>query len=155
MGRRGPPPLPTALKLERGNPGHRPLNEDEPEFAPLEEPRPAELTGRGAAEWDRLAPELRAKGLLTVSGRTLFFEVCHLTGEIDTLQKLIRRTAWRDPMRLPWEKLLNAKRTQLRQTSAEFGLTPARAAGVKAIRVPEAEDAKRRRFFGASGSRPA
>jgi len=136
MGRRGPPPIPTALKLERGNPGKRALNRDEPEFAPLGEACPEELTGRARAEWNRLAPDLRAKGLLTVGGRATFVTLCHLGAEIEALRRLIAKTARRDPMRLPWEKLLNNLRTQQRQHAAEFGLTPARAASVKAVKPP-------------------
>jgi P27 family predicted phage terminase small subunit len=62
----GPPPLPTKLKLLRGNPGHRRLNLNEPEPPALPacpEP-PAFITGYAAEEWRRAAPDLHAIGLL-------------------------------------------------------------------------------------------
>lgn len=148
MGRRGPPPQPSALKLERGNPGKRPLNPDEPELTPLDVACPPELDGVAAAEWGRLAPELAAKGLFTVGGRDFFVTLCRLAGEIESLRRVIAKTARRDPMRLPWEKLLNNLRTQYRQYGAEFGLTPARAAGVKAVKAPAAKPAGFARLVG-------
>ena len=66
MGARGPRPKPTAVKKREGNPGKRPLNEKEPEFkAPEVCPAaPAFLNEIARAEWDRVAPELFAQGLL-------------------------------------------------------------------------------------------
>jgi phage terminase small subunit len=134
----------------RGNPGRRPLNMQEPEFPAAEVICPPELKGRAADEWNRVAPGLHAAGLLTVGGRTAFIIACHLAAEIDRYERLIARTAMRDPMRLPWEAHLNHLRTQYRQYCAEFGQTPARASSVKAAKAPEAGDEKRRRFFGVS-----
>ena len=37
MGRRGPTPEPTVLRMLRGNPGRRPLNDSEPQPEPLSE----------------------------------------------------------------------------------------------------------------------
>lgn len=68
MGKRGPRPQPTKLKLLRGNPGRRPVNENEPNPAAVKGcPAPPEwLLPEAAAEWNRLAPELQSLGLLTV-----------------------------------------------------------------------------------------
>jgi P27 family predicted phage terminase small subunit len=60
----GPPPLPTKLKLMRGNPGHRRLNlsEPEPRALPACPEPPAFITGYAAEE--RAAPDLHVTGLL-------------------------------------------------------------------------------------------
>ena len=66
MGRRGPKPTPTALKILRGNPGHRPINADEPQPKPAKSLRPpAWLDPKAARIWRELGPRLHALGLLT------------------------------------------------------------------------------------------
>ena len=65
---RGPRPVPTHLKLLRGNPGHEKLNTDEPQpqQAPDIPPAPDWLTGYAFDEWDRIVTELYRLRLLTV-----------------------------------------------------------------------------------------
>src|ERR1700687_2430314 len=60
-------PIPTKLKILRGNPGKRALNAREPMPAVLSEPPepPEFLNERGAAEWRRAAVVLIPLGLLT------------------------------------------------------------------------------------------
>ena len=67
-GPRGPRPVPTNLKLLRGNPGHQVLNTNEPQplLAPDPPRPPAYLDGHAAEEWDRLAAELYRLKLLTI-----------------------------------------------------------------------------------------
>src|SRR5262245_41506 len=62
---RGRKPVPTALKVLRGNPGRRPLNPAEPTPAPAPVNPPDWLPQDARAEWDRLAPMLARNGLLT------------------------------------------------------------------------------------------
>ena len=51
---RGPKPVPTALKVARGNPSHRKLNHDEPQPGALDTACPDELIDPVArAEWKR------------------------------------------------------------------------------------------------------
>lgn len=66
MGRRGPAPKPTALRLVDGNAAHRPLpaNEPVPERGPLVMP-PAVAADKGAAaEWNRIVPMMERCGLV-------------------------------------------------------------------------------------------
>lgn len=63
---RGRPPKPTQLKVLQGNPGKRPLNQNEPKPKPLAPKRPSWLTGEAKREWDRITPELERIGLLTI-----------------------------------------------------------------------------------------
>ena len=62
---RGPKPKPTALKLLHGNPGHRPLNADEPQPEKAIPDCPEHLDAPARLEWERLTPELFRLGLLT------------------------------------------------------------------------------------------
>lgn len=75
-------PQPTAIKLLRGNPGKRRINPNEPAPPPLDasfdDPPPA-LNGdeHAKAEWRRVAPILRACGLVTEAERTALLALCH------------------------------------------------------------------------------
>ena len=65
MGRRGPPPKPTRLKLLAGNPGKRRLNRREPQ-PPSDAPRcPKWLSPQAKSVWKRVAPVLKRMGVLT------------------------------------------------------------------------------------------
>lgn len=68
MGRRGPAPQPTALKLARGNPGKRalPKNEPKPEPPSRLDP-PSWLTAEAKKKWRAMAPKLATAGLMTVA----------------------------------------------------------------------------------------
>lgn len=68
MGRRGPPPKPTALKLLAGNPGKRAINRTEPKPEPAKKGErrcPASLPPTGKRLWKSLVPELERLQLLT------------------------------------------------------------------------------------------
>ncbi len=74
-------PHPTRLKVVRGNPGKRPLNTREPQPAAATDAfdaPPAELAGDVAAlvEWARVAPMLRACGLVTEAERSALTALC-------------------------------------------------------------------------------
>lgn len=63
---RGRKPVPTALKLLRGNPGKRSLPKDEPKpEAPAVLEAPPHLEGRSRELWDRVTPRLLRLGLAT------------------------------------------------------------------------------------------
>jgi P27 family predicted phage terminase small subunit len=77
----GPPPLPTKLKLLRGNPGRRKLHDDlEPASAPQCPAPPDHLSRHAAAEWRRVAPELHQLGLLSVLDEASFACYCSAYG---------------------------------------------------------------------------
>jgi P27 family predicted phage terminase small subunit len=65
MGKRGPAPTPTNLKLLHGEtrPSRLNLNEPVPSYKPVEPPD--HLTVEARAVWDALAPDLERKGVLT------------------------------------------------------------------------------------------
>lgn len=78
MGRRGPQPKPTSLKILEGNPGKQKLNESEPKPKMLDtipDP-PKRLMKEAKKEWKRLAPTMVACGLLTTVDLSAFAELC-------------------------------------------------------------------------------
>ena len=62
MAARGRPRKPTKLKILEGNPGRRPLNKSEPQYAPTVK-KPADLTPTASDWWDLVVPQLVRVGL--------------------------------------------------------------------------------------------
>jgi P27 family predicted phage terminase small subunit len=77
MGKRGPAPAPTALKLIRGDRESR-VNRDEPLPAEGQVSAPSWLPAEARGVWDRLAPDLMAKGVLTPWDVDAFADLCCL-----------------------------------------------------------------------------
>ncbi len=67
---------PTALKVIQGNPGHRPLPENEPEPVSWDGEAPAWVKAAGRKVWDELAPRMRENGRLTEMDVELFGHAC-------------------------------------------------------------------------------
>jgi P27 family predicted phage terminase small subunit len=99
MGRRGPTPQPTHLKLLRGNPGHRPLNRNEPLPAlPPEPPEaPVELTGYARLEWDRVIPELYRLRIVTNGDIRALAAYCEAYRRWRTAVETLAEMEARDP----------------------------------------------------------
>lgn len=74
---RGPKPKPTKLKILNGNPGKRPLPENEPEPTG-EVVMPLWLSGGAVELWNHYAPELVELGLLTSLDCEKFAQWCKL-----------------------------------------------------------------------------
>lgn len=73
---RGRKPTPTALKLARNNPGHRPINRDEPQPGALDPACPDELTNPAArTEWTRRVVPAITLGQITSAD--FVFAVAH------------------------------------------------------------------------------
>lgn len=66
MGKRGPSPKPTPIRVLEGNPSRRPINENEPKPTDGTPPMPPHLDRRARVVWRQIAPELSRLGLLTV-----------------------------------------------------------------------------------------
>ena len=72
----GRKPLPTALKVLRGNPGKRPLNRGEAKPTPDTGNVSRWLDAMAKEEWRRVVAELRRMGLLTVVDRAALEAYC-------------------------------------------------------------------------------
>jgi P27 family predicted phage terminase small subunit len=138
---RGPRPLPTDVKRLAGNPGRRPLNEDEPR--PPRSPDlldvPDELDSDDAArqEWVRLAAMLRDVRQITDADRGALIALCVEWSRYLDSERRIRQmgAVLRSPNGFP---ILNpylavSKRALLFCTRiwAELGLTPSSRSRVR------------------------
>ena len=127
----GRPPKPTRLRLLEGNPGKRPINENEPR--PWQRQRipspPDDLGDVGAKEWRRRGPELTRLGLLTNLDLTAFHLYC------DTYERWVQasREAKRIPLITtpggvirpnPYVAMANRLFYMVNQSLARFGMDP-------------------------------
>ncbi|MCE5270831.1 phage terminase small subunit P27 family [bacterium] len=62
---KGRPPVPTKLKVLRGNPGHRPINHDEPQPPRTIPECPSHLAKDEREIWERVSHKLFDAGILT------------------------------------------------------------------------------------------
>jgi P27 family predicted phage terminase small subunit len=92
------PPIPTHLKLLRGNPGHQKLNPEPEPVAPKELPEPPELLDEVAQnEWWKIGCELHRLGLLTVIDFATFEAYCECYSQWWHARAALRKMAANDP----------------------------------------------------------
>jgi P27 family predicted phage terminase small subunit len=154
---RGRTPKPTAVKKAEGNPGKRALNAAEPALSPLSgadlEP-PAHLTEDAITEWNRLAPELLQKGVLTIADRAALAGYCQAWAdwvsarkEIDT-NGMVTTTPKGFEVQSPWLGIANRAMDRMIKIANEFGFTPASRSRVHAEPPKTAEDDLENKLFG-------
>ncbi len=135
MARTGRPKTPTNIRILNGNPGKRPLPQNEPKPNPTAPAKPAWLTGDGAKMWGRLAPELERLGLLTVIDGEAFAGACQSWGTYVKCQRDIKKHGLTyeyenkgggvNEIERPQVKIGQKSLDQFRAFCSEFGLTPA------------------------------
>jgi P27 family predicted phage terminase small subunit len=91
MGFRGPKPEPAAVKIAKGNPGHRPIGAD-PQI-PADQAGPVApplwLKKAGLAIWERLAPRLTAMKLLSAVDAEAFGRYCRNFARWEKMQRIL------------------------------------------------------------------
>jgi P27 family predicted phage terminase small subunit len=128
---RGPAPTPTALKLLRGNPGHRPINHDEPKPPVCLPDPPADMKGEALAEWLNSGPMLERLGLITEIDVRAFETYCRAWGqykeaeaEVGRLGEVVKAPSGY-PIQNPYRAIANKALTRCERLWAKFGMTPA------------------------------
>jgi P27 family predicted phage terminase small subunit len=141
---RGRKPVPTAQKQLHGNPGRRPLNEQEPQHAvpgaAFDTP-PDVLTPHPKAveEWQRLAPLLRRARQVTEADWSALIALCLEWArylEATALIKvagLVVRTPAGYPMPNPYLAIATRALANCNRLWPELGLTPSSRARVQTI----------------------
>lgn len=137
MGERGPAPQPTALKLLRGNPGKRKLNEDEPKPEEVKVDSaaarcPKHLTGLARELWKKLAPAAMRSGLISVVDLPQFEAYCISYARWREFERLTGRN-----MDLAIAKGYRNGATRERELmlafAKRFGFDPSSRSSVKAV----------------------
>lgn len=137
-------PKPTALKVLRGNPGKRPLNQYEPKPPDGEVVKPSGLSPGASAVWDELAPICLAMKTLTIADAAVFRSMCELQATMreasankDGLALFqLHREKESDPEHLTIDvsdvlRLERESATALRPYYALFGLEPVSRARIQ------------------------
>lgn len=149
----GRKPLPTKLKVLRGNPGRRPLNDREPVPEQAIPECPPELDAVAAAEWARVCPELAAVGVLTRLDRSALAAYCQSWSQwIHAIEKLkttgpVVKAPSGFPIQNPYFAIANSALKQMKAFLTEFGMTPSSRSRVHAGEPP-ADNDDEHRFFG-------
>ena len=116
----GPAPEPTALKLARGNPGKRALNDREPKPKRGRPRCPDWLDRTGRAKWREVVPQLDAMGVLTKIDGSALARYCHFHSWWRKIDDGI--TDANDEWRAFGNMMKVAQ--ELRRLEQEFGMTP-------------------------------
>lgn len=130
--------MPTHLKVVRGNPGKRPLNDREPVPERVLPDPPPELSEDGLAEWTRVVGELHRTGILSEIDRGALAAYCQAYGRWAQAERAIAKMAEKDPLtsgmmirttngnaiQNPLVGIANKAMSDLVRYAAEFGMTP-------------------------------
>lgn len=134
-------PIPTKLKVLRGNPGKKKLNKREPQPAGKATP-PDWLKGEALVEWNRVTPELERLGLLTSFDRAMLSGYCQSWADYVEAMECIGRdgatfvTKQGYIAKNPMVTIKNEAWTRLYKACSEFGFTPSARTRIQA---PSAE----------------
>ena len=131
MATRGRKPKPTALKILEGNPGKRPLNENEPIPPKGNIKCPSWLEPEAKKEWKRLAPSLEAMGVLTQVDLTAFAGYCQAYARWREAEEFLSQhgSIFKTPsgyvQQVPQVSIAQQNLKIMQSFATEFGLTPA------------------------------
>lgn len=129
---RGRKPTPTALKVVRGNPGGRPLNEHEPK-PPRASPEkiPDWLSPQAREHWPEVAKQLADAGVLTDLDRPALAQYCEAfviwRQAYDKVLKfgLVVKAQSGFPVQSPYLSIAKQQSERMLRILTEFGCTPA------------------------------
>jgi P27 family predicted phage terminase small subunit len=147
---RGRKPKPTEQKKLAGNPGKRPINAVEPQLPVSSgfDAVPLELAADGAAstEWQRTAPMLRERKVITDGDRGALIALCQqwsiyqqAVQKWSTMGMIVKAPSGY-PMVNPYLGIANKALTNCMKIWAELGLTPSSRSRVHAVPDAEARD---------------
>jgi P27 family predicted phage terminase small subunit len=144
--------MPTALKIARGNPGKRPLNDREPQAKKIKSARaPAWLDDEARACWKRTTRELAGMGLLTSADLDALAAYCDAISQWHKAREFIAKYgdsySSKDadgkikniiafPQVSTYRNLLNL----IRNYQRDFGLTPSARSSLHIVGKPEEFD---------------
>lgn len=149
MGKRGPKPKPTALRVFEGDPG-RLLGKREGEVQPSQGKSvpvaPDWLGEHGVEVWGFLAPVLFPIGCLTKSDASLLAMYCEAWDDFFAARKIIEE----EGMTIfngkggksvhPAVKVKNQAIARIKQIGGEFGLSPSSRVGLNLSPAQEVDD---------------
>lgn len=151
MGKRGPRPEPTVLKIAKGNPGKRRLNRAEPTPPADAIQPPVWLAGASLEKWHDVVPKLVSMGVMTNADIdtlarycTMYEQFLKYLGEVrqgnDVL--VIRDEAGKVKymQSTPAATMLTKLAASMLRIEQEFGLTPSARTGIATTQSKQQDD---------------
>lgn len=143
MGKRGPRPEPTVLKIAKGNPGCRALNKREAKPSRNAIEPPEYLSGKSLEKWNHLEPILNPCGLLTQADVETLGRYCTMWEQwvkyleqcrrgLDVLVLKDDKGKVKYMQTSPAASQLNKLAQSLLRIEQEFGMTPSARTGIDA-----------------------
>ena len=149
---KGRKPKPRSLKLMAGNPGKRPIRDDEPDPALAIPPCPDYISDAAKDEWRRMAARLYDLGLLTEIDGPALAMYCtawarwvRAEGMVEEKGELLV-TKKKNLIQNPYRAVANKAFDQMYKMLVEFGLTPSARSRVKVDKKVAHGDSKARFF---------
>lgn len=148
MGKRGPKPQPTVLKLVRGE--TRPSRVGDPSKEvkppPLDVEPPSFLDADAMAWWNKYAPSLITRGLLTFWDVPMFAALCtalaHYARAVELVNAsnvLVKAAGHNHVVKHPGMQVIRDNMSIIIAISGRFGMSPADRNG---LTIPESPDGK-------------
>ena len=131
MANRGRTPKPTALKILEGNPGKRPLNQNEPSPEKKAPECPSWLEPEAKKEWERMADIMEGIGILTEIDMTAFAGYCQAYARWKEAEEFLSKhgTIFKTPsgyiQQVPQVSIAQTYLKVMKDFASQFGLTPA------------------------------
>ena len=159
MGKRGPRPTPTQLKIMRGTPGKRRLNAEEPSPPAAAGDAPKHLGPVAAERWHELMPMLQSVRVMTQADVEALARYCDtyewwlatrakLKKEGDTYSILNDAGEVKYIAQRPEVSIAHKLAQQLRQLEQDFGLNPSARASLHVEKPQDIKDDEDRLMFG-------
>lgn len=151
MGKRGPKPEPTVLKLARGNPGKRKTNKKEPKPKSDQIEPPEYLSGKSMEKWNEITPALITSGVMTNADVETIGRYCSMWEQwvkyleqcrrgLDVLVIKDENGKVKYMQSSPAATMQMKLSTALLRIEQEFGLTPSARTGINVNEEKEDND---------------
>jgi P27 family predicted phage terminase small subunit len=142
---RGRRPVPTNLKVLHGNPGKRPLNQNEPKPKQERPACPPDLSKVARKEWRRIVPILEGLGILTRVDRAALAAYCESWARWREAERkiaetnLVIKTKSGNVIENPYYSISKRERELMHKFLIEFGMTPSSRSKLS-VHAREADD---------------
>jgi len=150
MGKRGPRPEPTIIKMAKGNPGKRRLNKSEPK-PPSDDIQPPDwVTGKSLEKWQEVVPKLVGMGVMTNADIDTIARYCTMHEQylkyLDQVRRGLDVLVIRDDagkvkymQSTPAATMMTKLAASMLRIEQEFGLTPSARSGLSG-KKPQDQD---------------
>lgn len=159
MGKRGPRPQPSSIRIARGNPGKRPLNDREPVPAGGSIHPPEWVVGVARAKWDDVVPKLESMRVITPADVEAIARYCAMYEQwvkyLEQMRRGLDVIVLRDKdgkvrymQSSPAATMFVKLAASMLRIEQEYGLTPSARTGISTSDGETDEDRALRAFTG-------